>query len=983
MPFCAAKAKSVLPSPFKSPTISVQFASEPTPPLGIGNQPTTNDPSPLLRTVSTPIPLFAAKAKSVLPSPFKSPTISVQFASEPTPPLGIGNQPNTNVPSPLLRKVSTPIPLFAAKAKSVLPSPFKSPTISVQFASEPTPPLGIGNQPNTNVPSPLLRKVSTPIPLFAAKAKSVLPSPFKSPTISVQFASEPTPPLGIGNQPNTNVPSPLLRKVSTPIPLFAAKAKSVLPSPFKSPTISVQFASEPTPPLGIGNQPNTNVPSPLLRKVSTPIPLFAAKAKSVLPSPFKSPTISLQFASEPTPPLGIGNQPTTNDPSPLLRTVSTPIPLFAAKAKSVLPSPFKSPTISVQFASEPTPPLGIGNQPNTNVPSPLLRKVSTPIPLFAAKAKSVLPSPFKSPTISVQFASEPTPPLGIGNQPNTNVPSPLLRKVSTPIPLFAAKAKSVLPSPFKSPTISVQFASEPTPPLGIGNQPNTNVPSPLLRKVSTPIPLFAAKAKSVLPSPFKSPTISVQFASEPTPPLGIGNQPNTNVPSPLLRKVSTPIPLFAAKAKSVLPSPFKSPTISLQFASEPTPPLGIGNQPTTNDPSPLLRTVSTPIPLFAAKAKSVLPSPFKSPTISVQFASEPTPPLGIGNQPNTNVPSPLLRKVSTPIPLFAAKAKSVLPSPFKSPTISVQFASEPTPPLGIGNQPNTNVPSPLLRKVSTPIPLFAAKAKSVLPSPFKSPTISVQFASEPTPPLGIGNQPNTNVPSPLLRKVSTPIPLFAAKAKSVLPSPFKSPTISVQFASEPTPPLGIGNQPNTNVPSPLLRKVSTPIPLFAAKAKSVLPSPFKSPTISVQFASEPTPPLGIGNQPNTNVPSPLLRKVSTPIPLFAAKAKSVLPSPFKSPTISVQFASEPTPPLGIGNQPTTNVPSPLLRKVSTPIPLFAAKANSLLPSPFKSPTISLQFASEPTPPLGIGNQPTTNVPSPLLRKVSTPIPLLTGKAKSG
>src|SRR5262249_24243781 len=123
--------------------------------------------------------------------------------------------------------------------------------------------------------------------------------------------------------------------------------------------------------------------------------------------------------------------------------------------------------------------------------------------------KSVLPSPLKSPTIGVQFALGGEPKFqGVLKLLVENVPSPLLRETTTVV--ADTNAMSVLPSPLKSPTICVQFAHGGWPgswpgPVGIA----ANVPSPLLRKTAGAFPV--AKAKSVRPSPLKSPTINVQY----------------------------------------------------------------------------------------------------------------------------------------------------------------------------------------------------------------------------------------------------------------------------------------------------------------------------------------------------------------------------------------------------------------------------------------------------------------------------------------
>src|SRR5262245_39031226 len=448
-------------------------------------------------------------------------------------------------------RVALPVVSSGAEPSSVLPSLKKTVPIGVP-AGEVTVAVSVSSCPRTAFVSDELSVVvvgasmtgaavfnSTPTLLeeVLAATRSTRPSPFRSAAATPRGSLPPVENVSGDWNGTPNVPSPLPVFTVSPSGRAACPptATSSRPSLLKS-----ARATSPAPPVvpGPSKMGARKVPSPF--PSSTPSwamtlssPPMRLTTRSARPSPLTSPTAMDEGVK--SWPLAAKTRGTANVPSPRpSRTLTVSLSCFAA-ATSSRPSPLKSPTATARGA-----PPTVTSMRGRKEPPPLPSSTLT-LPWLFAVTRSRAPLPSKSPAATESGVW----PTGRIRWFGWNEPSPLPSRTSTAGPEGPAvfRARSVWPSPLKSPTATDWAPPVAAPPLTTAVVPagrNEGRPSP-----SSTLTLWEGEdgpalttARSGLPSRLKSATVTVRGSTPAGNVTGgrkVGTVRSSNAPSVNLR----------------------------------------------------------------------------------------------------------------------------------------------------------------------------------------------------------------------------------------------------------------------------------------------------------------------------------------------------------------------------------------------------------------------------------------------------------------
>ena len=436
----------------------------------------------------------------------------------------------------------------------------------------------------------------------------------------------------------------------------------------------------------------------------------------------------------------------------------------------------------------------------------------------------------------------------------------------------------------KSPT-ATEYGALPV----AGDAAAVNVPSPVL-----PVPLPSstdtelepplAVARSLRPSPLKSPTATEAGLLPVAGDVVAVNVPSPVLPAPLPSSTDTELEPPLAVARSCRPSPLKSPTATENGLKPVRGDAAAINVPSPMLPVPLPSSTDTELVLTLAVTRSCRPSPLKSPTATDRGL----PPIA-GDAAAVNVPSPMLpvplpNNTDTELAPKLAAARSCRPSPLKSPTATETGLLPVAGDAAAVNVPSPTLPVPLPSSTDNELALALAVARSCRPSPLKSPTATDRGVLPVAGDAAAVNVPSPTLPVPLPSSTDTELALALAVARSCRPSPLKSPTAT---DCGPLPVAGEAaavKVPSPMLPAPLPSSTDTVAALKLAVARSCRPSPLKSPTATPAGRLPVAGDAAAVNVPSPMPPVPLPNSTDTvPEPVLAI-TRSCRPSPLNSPT---------------------------------------------------------------------------------------------------
>src|SRR5439155_1308332 len=192
----------------------------------------------------------------------------------------------------------------------------------------------------------------------------------------------------------------------------------------------------------------------VLSSTDTVTELLFATARSSLPSPFRSPTVT-DSGLAPVPKSWWAAKLGVAAPGAVVLSSTDTVPeIQFTTARSPLPSPFRSPSVT-DVGLAPVAKSCLAAKLGVAAPAAVvLSSTDIVLELKFATARSSLPSPFRSPTVT-DSGLIPVPNSSLAAKLGVAAPGAVvLSSTDTVLQLKFATARSSLPSPFRSPTVT-------------------------------------------------------------------------------------------------------------------------------------------------------------------------------------------------------------------------------------------------------------------------------------------------------------------------------------------------------------------------------------------------------------------------------------------------------------------------------------------------------------------------------------------------